>query len=124
VSGLHFLSGVCGAPISQSGYIYTTTVAIDQDRFLQHIRVDVELSANGKVAYERPAFTALIDLQAQTVTLEGTLVNVSAPGAGVLLKDVGRIVRDLTTNDILSLVGRWMILDGEFQKVCDYFVTA
>ncbi len=46
------------------------------------------------------------------------------PGVGLLLKDVGRIVRDLATFDILSLAGRWMTLQGELNKVCSYFAGA
>ena len=48
----------------------------------------------------------LIDPQAGTVPAEGTLVNISAPSEGILLKDVGRIVRDLVTFDVLSLAER------------------
>lgn len=121
VSGLHFLSNVCGLPIAQEGILFVNSIAVGDDRFIQHISADITLSANGRIAFERPSFTAEIDVQSQTVTLEGTLVNISAPAEGVLLKDVGRIVRDVTTNDILALVGRWMILAGEFDEVCAYF---
>jgi len=123
VSGLHFLSDVCGTPILQDGMVYVTARMLADGRVTQQVRVDIVLSVSSRVAFERPAFTAVIDPQAQTVTLEGTLVNISAPGVGILLKDVGPIVRDLSTSDILTLVGRWMALQGAFDEVCRYFTT-
>jgi hypothetical protein len=123
VSGLHFLSEVCGTPIVQDGVLYVSSIELSDGRILQPVRVDVQLTSNGKVAYERPAFTVMIDPQTGTVTLEGTLVNISAAGEGILLQDVGRLVRDLGTSDILSLVGRWMIVNGEFEEVCSFFAS-
>jgi hypothetical protein len=103
--------------------VYVTARMLADGRVTQQVRVDIVLSVSSRVAFERPAFTAVIDPQAQTVTLEGTLVNISAPGVGILLKDVGPIVRDLSTSDILTLVGRWMALQGAFDEVCRYFTT-
>jgi hypothetical protein len=121
VSGLHFLSNVCGTEIEQAGTISTTVHDLGDGHVVFDIRVDIVLSADGRLAFERPAFTAEIDPDAGTVTLEGTLVNISAPAEGILLKDVGRVVRELSTNDILTIVGRWMVLDGDFARVCAYF---
>lgn len=121
VSGPHFLSNVCGTEIQQAGTISTTVHDLGGGHLVFDIRVDIVLSADGRLALERPAFTAEIDPDAGTVTLEGTLVNISASAEGILLKDVGRVVRDLSTNDILAIVGRWMVLDGDFARVCAYF---
>jgi hypothetical protein len=122
LSGPHFLSDFCGTPIRQEGILHAAVTEFGDGRVQQHIRVDVQLSANGKVAFERPAFTSVVDFEAQTVTNTGTLVNIHAPGEGLLLKEVGRVVRDLTTADILDIAGRWMILDGELDEVCSYFI--
>jgi hypothetical protein len=72
--------------------LYVSLANLSDGRILERVRLDVRVTANGKVAYERPAFTVMIDPQAGTVTLEGTLVNISAAGEGILLKDVGRLV--------------------------------
>ena len=121
VTGAHFLSGVCGIEIQQAGTIYKTVHDVGDGHLVFDIRADIVLSAHGWLAFERPAFTAQIDPHAGTVCLEGTLVNISAPVEGILLKDVGRVVRELSTNDILAIVGRWMVVDGDFARLCAYF---
>jgi hypothetical protein len=121
VSGLHFLSDVCGVPIVQSGTISIGSMQLSDGSIEQHIRVDVDLVGNEEVAYERASFTATVDPAAETVTLEGALVSISAPEAGMLLRDVGRIVRALGSGDIQSLAGSWMLLNGQFEEVCSYF---
>ena len=121
VSGLHFLSDVCGVPIVQSGTISIGSMQLSDGSIEQHIRVDVDLVGNEEVAYERASFTATVDPVAGTVTLEGALVSISAPEAGMLLRDVGRIVRALGSGDIQSLAGSWMLLNGQFEEVCSYF---
>jgi len=90
VTGAHFLSGVCGIEIQQAGTIYTTVHDVGDGHLVFDIRADIVLSSHGWLAFERPAFTAQIDPGAGTVSLEGTLVNISAPVEGILLKDVGR----------------------------------
>lgn len=123
VAELHFLSDVCGVPIAADGTIHTSSTALDGDRILQHIRVDLLLTANGRIAYERPSFSVVVDRVAGTVTLEGTLVNISAPGEGILLKDAGRIVRDLGSGSIVDVAGMWMVLEGRFDRVCTYLAS-
>jgi len=85
---------------------YRSSTELSDGRLIEHIRVDIQLSALGKVAFERPALTVVIDPEARTVTADDTLVNISAPSEGILLRDVGRIVRDLVTFGVLSLAGR------------------
>lgn len=51
----------------------------------------------------------------------GECDQVHASGEGLLVQDLGRIVRDLTTGDIISLASRWMLLEGDTTAVCAYF---
>jgi len=82
VSGPHFLSELCGTPILQEGIPHVSSTEYSDGRVIEQIGVDLQLTANGKIAFEQPAFTALVDPDAGTVTLEGTLVNIYAPRCG------------------------------------------
>ena len=122
VSGPHFLSGICGFTILQDGAVHGIETAFEDGRTIVHLDVDLVLTANGKVALENPRFAVVIDPADGTVTLTGTLVNVHAPGQGQLLKEVGR-VQDLATGDPLFSAGRFMIREGELDKICSFFGT-
>ena len=54
LSGPHFLSGFCGMPIFQDGTLHVSSTEFDNGRVIEHIRVDLELTAGGKVVFERP----------------------------------------------------------------------
>lgn len=123
LSGPHFLSGFCGIVIVQEGTAHVSTTQFDDGRVIEHIEVDLELTANGKVAFEQPRFTVVVEPAAGTVTLTGTLVDIHAPGEGQLLIEVGRIVVDLASGDSFFSAGRFMIMDGELGKVCSYFAA-
>lgn len=124
MTGPHFLSGFCGFTIVQDGTAHVSRTAFDDGRAIEHIDVDLELTANGNVAFEHPRFTVVIDPAAGTVTLTGTLVNIKAPGAGLLLQEEGRIVQDLATGDPLFSAGRFMIMEGELGAACSFFASA
>jgi hypothetical protein len=124
LSGPHFLSGFCGFTILQEGTAHFSTTTFDDGRVIEHIDVDLELTANGNVALENPWFTVVVDPAAGTVTLTGTLVNIHALGAGLLLMEVGRIVQVLATGDPLFSAGRFMIMEGDLGKVCSFFAGA
>jgi len=124
LTGPHFLSGFCGFTIVQDGTAHVSRTAFHDGRAIEHIDVDLELTANGNVAFENPRFTVVIDPAAGTVTLTGTLVNINAPGAGLLLQEEGRIVQDLATGDPLFSAGRFMIMEGELGAVCSFFASA
>jgi len=122
-SGPHFLSGFCGTQILQDGSAHIASTGYDDGRLIEHIRVDLVLTANGNIAYEEATFTVVVDPSVGTVTQTGTLVNIHAPDAGLLVQELGRVVLDLATFDPLSRSGRWMILEGDLQQVCSYFAT-
>jgi hypothetical protein len=121
LSGPHFLSGFCGFEILHEGTLEVSSTDYPDGRVIEHIRVDAVLTANGRSASENARFTVTIDPDTGTVTLTGTTANISAVGAGLLVHDVGRIVRDLGTEDVLSLAGEWMILNNDTEKVCSHF---
>jgi hypothetical protein len=123
LTGPHFLSGFCGITISQEGTSHVSTTLFGDGRILAHIDVDLELTANDMVAFEHPRFTVVVEPAAGTVTLSGTLVNIFAPGEGQLLVDVGRVVTDMSSGDPLFSAGRFMIMDGELDKVCSFFAA-
>lgn len=123
LSGPHFLSGFCGFTILQEGAAHFSRTTFDDGRVIENVDVDLELTANGNVALEEPRFTAVVDPAGGTVTLTGTLVNIHAPGAGLILVEVGRIVQDLATGDPLFSAGRFMIMEGELGKVCSFFLA-
>jgi len=54
LSGPHFLSGFCGFTILQEGTAHFSTTTFDDGRVIEHIDVDLELTANGNVALEKP----------------------------------------------------------------------
>lgn len=112
LSGSHFLSNFCGSTIAQEGTAHVRRITFYDGRVIEHIDVDLQLMANGRVAFEMPRFTVEIDPTAGTVTLTGTLVNIHAPGEGLLLQDVGRVVQDLATGEPLFSAGRIMIAEG------------
>ena len=124
LSGPHFLSGFCGFTILQEGAAHFSTTTFDDGRVIEHIDVDLELTANGNVAFEEPRFTVVVDPAAWTVTLTGTLVNIHALGAGLLLMEVGHMVQDLATGDPLFSAGRFRIAEGDLGKVCSFFAAA
>jgi hypothetical protein len=80
LTGPHFLSGFCGVTISQQGTAHVSRTLFDDGRIIEHIEVDLELTANGVVAFEQPRFTVTTDPAAATVTLTGTLVNIRYGG--------------------------------------------
>jgi hypothetical protein len=80
LTGPHFLSGFCGISISQRGTAHVSRTLFDDGRIIEHIEVDLELTANGVVAFEQPRFTVTTDPAAATVTLTGTLVNIRYGG--------------------------------------------
>lgn len=123
LSGPHFLSGFCGTQIMQDGAAHIASTDYGDGRLIEHVRVDLVLTADGNLAYEEATFTVVVDPSAGTVTQTGTLVNIHAPDAGVLVQEVGRVVLDLATSDPLSRSGRWMILEGDLEHVCSYFAT-
>lgn len=120
LSGPHFLSGFCGTLIMQEGSAHIASTEYGDGRLIEHIRVDLALTANGNIAYEE-AFTVVVDPSARAVTQTGTLFNVHAPDAGLLVQEVGRVVLDPTTFDPISRSGRWMILEGDLEQVCSEF---
>jgi hypothetical protein len=124
LSGPHFLSGFCGFTISQEGTAHVARTTFDDARVMEQIDLDLELAANGMVAFEHPRFTVMVDPAAGTVTLTGTLVNIEAPGAGLLLQEVGRVVQELATGDPLFSAGRFMIMEGKLGTVCAFFAAA
>lgn len=121
LTGPHFLSGFCGISIYQRGTAHVSRTLFDDGRIIEHIEVDLELTANGMVAFEQPRFTVMTDPAAATVTLTGTLVNIHAPGEGQLLSEVGRVVTDMPSGDPLFSAGRFMIMEGELASVCAFF---
>jgi hypothetical protein len=121
LTGPHFLSGICGITISQEGTAQVSTTLFDDGRVTEHIEVDLELTANGMVAFEQPRFTVVVEPAAATVTLTGTLVNIHAPAEGQLLVEVGRVVTDMISGDPLFSAGRFMIREGEVGRVCAFF---
>jgi hypothetical protein len=123
LSGPHFLTGFCGTLIEQDGGAHIASTDYGDGRLIEHVRVDLVLTANGSIAYEAATFTVVIEPNTGTVTQTGTLVNIHAPDAGLLVQEVGRVVLDLTTFDPLSRSGRWMILEGDLERVCSYFAT-
>jgi hypothetical protein len=123
LTGSHFLSGFCGITISQEGTAHVSRTLFDDGRIIEHIDVDLELTANGVVALEQPRFTVVVEPAAGSVTLTGTLVNIHAPGEGQLLSEVGRVVTDMASGDPLFSAGRFMIMDGEFGEVCSFFAA-
>jgi hypothetical protein len=123
LSGPHFLSGFCGIQIMQDGSAHIASTDYGDGRLIEHIQVDLVLTANGNIAYEEATFTVVVDPSAGTVTQTGTLVNIHAPDAGLLVQEMGRVVLELATFDPLSRSGRWMILEGELEQVCSYFAT-
>jgi hypothetical protein len=124
LSGPHFLTGFCGMQIEQDGGAHIASTDYGDGRLIEHVRVDLVLTANyGNIAYEEATFTVVVDPSAGTVTQTGTLVNIHAPDAGLLVQEVGRVVLDLATLDPLSRSGRWMILEGDLEQVCSYFAT-
>jgi hypothetical protein len=112
LSGTHFLSSFCGFTIVQEGTAHVMRTTFEDGRVIEHVDVDLELMANGRVAFEMPRFNVQIDPAAGTVTLTGTLVNIHAPGEGLLLQEVGRVVQGLATGDPLFSAGRFMIMGG------------
>ena len=90
---------------------------------IEHVRVDLVLTANGNIAYEEATFTVVVDPSVGIVTQTGTFVNIHASDVGLLVQEVGRVVLDLETFDPLSRSGRWMILEGDLAQVCSYFAT-
>lgn len=124
LSGPHFLSSSCGSTILQEGVAHVSRTTFDDGRVVEHIDVDLELTANDKVAFEQPWFTVVVDPTAGVVTLTGTLVNIHAPGDGLLLQEVGRVAQDLATGDPLFSAGRFMIMDRELAKVCSFFAPS
>lgn len=124
ISGPHFLSGPCGMQITADGTLrgHATTYPNGLERV--HVQVDLVLTGNGKTAREQATFNVTVDPEAGTVTLRGTVVNIHAQGSGQLLKDVGRIVRDLGTGEVDARAGRWEVLDDDFDTVCSYFSAA
>jgi hypothetical protein len=123
LSGPHFLSGFCGTQIEQDGGAHIASTGYGDGRLIEQVRVDLVLTANGNIAYEEATFTVVVDPSAGTVTQTGTLVNIHAGGAGLLVQEVGRVVLDPATFERLSLSGRWMIMQGELEQVCSYFAT-
>ena len=123
LSGPHFLTGFCGMQIEQDGGAHIASTDYGDGRLIEHVRVDLVLTANGNIAYEEATFTVVVDPSAGTVTQTGTLVNIHAPDARLLVQEVGRVVLDLATFDPLSRSGRWMILEGDLEQVCSYFAT-
>jgi hypothetical protein len=123
LTGPHFLSGFCGVTISQQGTAHVSRTLFDDGRIIEHIEVDLELTANGMVAFEQPRFTVMVEPSAATVTLTGTLVNIHAPGEGQLVSEVGRVVTDLLSGDPLFSAGRFMIMEGDLGTVCASFVV-
>jgi hypothetical protein len=123
LTGPHFLSGFCGVTISQQGTAHVSRTLFADGRIIEHIEVDLELTANGMVAFGQPRFTVVVEPAAATVTLTGTLVNIHAPGEGQLVSEVGRVVTDLPSGDPLFSAGRFMIMEGDLSTVCAFFVV-
>jgi hypothetical protein len=105
LSGPHFLTGFCGTQIEQDGGAYIASTHYGDGRLIEHVRVDLVLTANGNIAYEGATFTVVVDPSAGTVTQTGTLINIRAPAAGLLMQEVGRVVLGLATFDPLFAVG-------------------
>lgn len=123
-SGSHFLSNFCEFIILQEGTAHIDRTAFDDGRLIEHIDLDLALTANGKVAFEHAQFNVMVDPAGGTATLTGTFVNINAPGAGQLLQEVGRIVQDQATGDPLFSAGRFMIMEGELGELCSFFAAA
>jgi hypothetical protein len=121
LTGPHFLSGFCGVTISQQGTAHVSRTLFDDGRIIEHVEVDLELTASGMVAFEQPRVTVAVEPAAATVTLTGTLVNIHAPGEGQLLLEVGRVVTDMLSGDPLFSAGRFMIMEGDLGTVCAFF---
>lgn len=122
LSGPHFLSGPCGVTIEQDGMMYGRVTRYEDGREHAHLRLDLSLTSNGQTAREQPSFNVMIDPDAGTIELSGTVVNVHAAGSGSLLKEVGHQVRDLESRDLVRIAGRWDVIEGDFGRVCSHFV--
>ena len=83
LSGPHFLTGFCGTQIEQDGGAHIASTDYGDGRLIEHVRVDLVLTANGDIAYEEATFTVVVDPRAGTVTQTGTLVNIHAPPQGL-----------------------------------------
>lgn len=61
LSGPHFLSGFCGTQIMQEGGAHIASTDYGDGRLIEHVQVDLVLTANGNIAYEEATFTVVVD---------------------------------------------------------------
>jgi len=122
----------CGFPIAVDGWVeVTTTTFFDADgapiRSTAKNRAEFTwVGPTGLVARHEQSFNSALDLLTGTQTTTGPLSRVVGPGVGVLLNDVGRLVLQIGSPGVPSVVlsdkgGQDSILEpGAWDSVCAY----
>jgi len=71
LSGPHFLSAFCGTQIMQEGSAHIASTEYGDGRLIEHIPVDLALTAKGNIDYEEATFTVVVDPNARDREADG-----------------------------------------------------
>jgi hypothetical protein len=124
-------TGLCPFPIQVSGEVsgHFTDFFDDEGtitKSIVHLSNALTLSANGiSVPLETGHWTEVFvfDESGNPITLisTGAIVHMRLPNGGTVGLDVGRVVRDLTTDEVVFRVGNFQLESGDTAAVCAVF---
>jgi hypothetical protein len=75
-------------------------------------------SVTGKAFTEHVHWTYIQDVDANTLTVIGTLWKLTVPGGGAVFQSVGRITFNRATGEVLFEAGKWDIISGDYSGLC------
>jgi hypothetical protein len=97
------LSQACGFPVSITADGERRITTFEDGRVVTHRQVTNTWSANGKTVTNYQTVTFIDEAGVRTVV--GNLFSIHIPGQGLIVQNMGRVVFDLATGEVLFEAG-------------------
>jgi hypothetical protein len=108
-----------GVTIEIAGSERDIILSETEDQVIVHVNVVQTLSANGKTLIDNDAFNVVIDFAEGLATYRGVVFNIQAPGVGVVLMDVGRLIVN-EEGEVIFQGGPHPAFFGDVEGLCSY----
>jgi hypothetical protein len=116
----------CPFPFHEIGDGFLSrTVFVDENgtptRIRTHVNVDgiAVNEANGKTSQLQENLVIETDLEAGERTWAGIRIKATMPGGGALLLDVGRVIFDVATGEVIFEAGQHQLIHEDFATFCE-----
>jgi hypothetical protein len=116
----------CSFPFHEIGDGFVSrTVFVDENGIPTRVRTHVNVDgvavndANGKTSQLQENLVIETELDAGERTWAGIRIKATMPGGGALLIDVGRVIFDVATGEVIFEAGQHQLVHEDFADFCE-----